>query len=184
MRDTLFTAHKSVEECPQCGHFLQLRRGKKGLFLGCSQYPQCDYLRPLQSQTLGEVLKILPEQCPECEHPLVLRRGQFGLFIGCSNYPECHFIVSNEPEKNDYQPVSCPACKQGKLMAKRGARGKLFFACDHYPQCRFNVAQQPIAKACPLCHFPLVYIKKMTDQQISYQCLNKSCKHTFYESNE
>lgn len=176
--------NKSAEKCPQCGHFLQLKRGKKGLFLGCSHYPECDYLRPLQNQTLGEILKVLPQNCPECDHPLVLRRGQFGMFIGCSNYPECHFIVNDEPQKADYQAVTCPSCRRGKLVAKRGARGKVFFACDHYPHCRFNVAQQPLEKSCPKCAFPLAFVKKQNEQQISYQCLNKSCKHIFYERNE
>lgn len=27
--------------CPQCGHLLKRRRGKAGLFWGCSQYPLC-----------------------------------------------------------------------------------------------------------------------------------------------
>ena len=26
----------------------KLNKAKKGLFLGCSAYPECDYLRPLQ----------------------------------------------------------------------------------------------------------------------------------------
>ena len=37
----LFSAHEHAlnEPCPKCGGALQLRHGKHGLFLGCTQYP-------------------------------------------------------------------------------------------------------------------------------------------------
>ena len=48
MNQSLFHHSKQLEYCPQCGAPLQIKQGKKGLFLGCSAYPECDYLRPLQ----------------------------------------------------------------------------------------------------------------------------------------
>ena len=88
-KSALFTVHKN-EPCPQCGAELVIRSGKHGPFLGCSHYPECDYVRPLKSQADGHIVKILEGQlCPLCGGELALRQGRFGMFIGCSRYPEC-----------------------------------------------------------------------------------------------
>ena len=36
---------QTVEECPACDGWLRTRAGKYGPFLGCSNYPDCDYTR-------------------------------------------------------------------------------------------------------------------------------------------
>ena len=38
----------SIESCPSCGGWLETRMGKFGRFLGCSNYPDCDFTRNLQ----------------------------------------------------------------------------------------------------------------------------------------
>ena len=38
----------SIEACPSCGGWLDMKMGKFGRFLGCSNYPDCDYTRNLQ----------------------------------------------------------------------------------------------------------------------------------------
>ena len=38
----------SIEGCPICGGWLETRMGRFGRFLGCSNYPGCDYTRNLQ----------------------------------------------------------------------------------------------------------------------------------------
>ena len=60
-KSALFTVHKN-EPCPQCGAELVIRSGKHGPFLGCSRYPECDYVRPLKSQADGHIVKILEGQ--------------------------------------------------------------------------------------------------------------------------
>ena len=37
----------SIEGYPSCGGWLELRMGKFGRFLGCSNFPDCDYTRNL-----------------------------------------------------------------------------------------------------------------------------------------
>ena len=65
-KSALFTVHKN-EPCPQCGAELVIRSGKHGPFLGCSHYPECDYVRSLKSQADGHIVKILEGQlCPLC----------------------------------------------------------------------------------------------------------------------
>ncbi len=71
-----------MSPCPQCGAELVIRSGKHGPFLGCSRYPECDYVRPLKSQADGHIVKILEGQlCPECGAVLVLRQGA----LACSS---------------------------------------------------------------------------------------------------
>ena len=38
----------SIEACPDCGGWLETRIGRFGRFLGCSNYPACEYTRNLQ----------------------------------------------------------------------------------------------------------------------------------------
>ncbi len=80
-KSALFSVRKN-EPCPQCGAELVIRSGKHGPFLGCSRYPECDYVRPLKSQADGHIVKILEGQlCPECGAVLVLRQGA----LACSS---------------------------------------------------------------------------------------------------
>lgn len=109
-KSALFSVRKN-EPCPQCGAELVIRSGKHGPFLGCSRYPECDYVRPLKSQADGHIVKILEGQlCPECGAVLVLRQGRFGMFIGCSQYPQCeHTVVIDKPDET---AIACqPASK-------------------------------------------------------------------------
>lgn len=79
---------KPVISCPKCQTgILQLRRPDSGrrAFVGCSNYPQCDY-------TVNDV-SILdePRYCPSCGGFLIKRHGKWGWFYGCSNYPICRY---------------------------------------------------------------------------------------------
>lgn len=63
-KSALFTVRNN-ESCPKCGAELVIRSGKHGPFLGCSQYPACDYVRPLKSSADGHIVKVLEGQvCP------------------------------------------------------------------------------------------------------------------------
>ena len=44
---------ESIESCPACGGWLDSRMGKFGRFLGCSNYPECDYTRNLPRTRTG-----------------------------------------------------------------------------------------------------------------------------------
>ena len=57
-KSALFTVRNN-ESCPKCGAELVIRSGKHGPFLGCSQYPACDYVRPLKSSADGHIVKVL-----------------------------------------------------------------------------------------------------------------------------
>ncbi|MDT1852548.1 hypothetical protein FPK68_21215, partial [Acinetobacter baumannii] len=113
---------------------LVIRSGKHGPFLGCSHYPDCDYIRPLKSQADGHIVKVLEgQECPSCGAVMVLRQGRFGMFIGCSRYPECeHTELIDKPDET---AIACPQCGQGHLVQRRSRFGKTFHSCDRYPDC-------------------------------------------------
>jgi DNA topoisomerase-1 len=73
------------ERCPRCGSELVAKTGRFGPFVGCSNYPECKYIKREPPKETGE-------SCPECGEPLVEKRGRFGPFVGCSNYPGCKYI--------------------------------------------------------------------------------------------
>lgn len=176
----LFKSTKQTEKCPECGSVLKLKQSKKGLFLGCSAYPKCEYIKPL-NQT-SHIIKELNEHCPECGAKLQLKQGHYGIFIGCSHYPECHFIVHEQAEIED--ELNCPECKIHKLVARRGRSGKTFYACSGFPECKFTLPSKPIKHQCPNCNCELAIIKKIRGKQI-YICADKECQHqTEITSNE
>ena len=171
---SLFKSTKHTECCPQCDSPLQIKRGKQGLFLGCSAYPKCDYIKPLHQ--VSHVIKTLEQACPDCGHWLQLKQGNFGMFIGCSNYPECHFTVSEEPHTSE--EFDCPECKTHKLVERMGRSGKAFYGCSGYPECKFTLPAKPIKQHCPKCDYPLVTEKKVRGKTM-YLCANKQCQHLF-----
>ncbi len=187
MSKSLFQATKHEEHCPQCGALLQIKKGKKGLFLGCSTYPQCDFIKPLQPAHETKVLKDLDQHCPKCGHFLQLKQGQFGMFIGCSDYPHCDYIVHEQLEPEQAH-LPCPACGKGHLVPRRGRQGKVFYGCDQFPKCKFTLASQPYAVPCPQCAYPISTLKKeeKTDRTLhcTWLCANKACRHQFETDNE
>lgn len=170
---SLFESKKQTEHCPQCHSPLQIKRGRQGLFLGCSAYPSCDYIKPLHQSS--HIIKTLDEPCPQCGFMLQLKQGAFGIFIGCSHYPECDFVVHEEQESEE--AFDCPECRQHQLVARTGRSGKTFYGCAGYPKCKFTLPTKPIAKICPQCACPLAIPKKQ-----QYQCVNKQCQHLFSET--
>ena len=112
--------------------------------------------------------------CPRCEKELQLKKGRFGLFVGCSGYPECDYMTSA-----DFDPgtdVSCPECKQGKLVQKTSRFGHSFYACDSYPKCKFSVPLPPVAESCPDCDYP-VLLRKKTNAGERLICGNPDCDY-------
>lgn len=178
MSERLFHHTKQQEFCPQCGSALHIRQGKKGLFLGCTAYPACDYLKPLHSHAEHKVLKELDESCPQCGHFLQVKQGSFGIFIGCSNYPECHFIVHEEPETPE-EKIPCPECEKGELIARRGRLGKTFYGCNRFPHCKFTVPHQPQPQPCPKCGANWAILKNPAKSNRTFVCIYRACGEVF-----
>jgi DNA topoisomerase-1 len=107
------------ETCPKCGGteggVLVARRGRFGPFMGCSRYPECDYIKkdgpppppPLPFEAI----------CPTCKtgHLVTRRARRTGsLFWGCSRYPTCRFTTSHEPIGAQHDVESGPVGRNGE----------------------------------------------------------------------
>lgn len=174
---SLFTANEHALEnaygtCPECDSRLQIRRSKTGSYVGCSNYPQCHFTKPLHEHE-SSVIKIMEDSpCPECSHPLAIKKGRFGLFMGCSHFPECHHIESLKEQNHTH--LNCPQCQQHELLKRTNRFGKSFYACNGYPACKYVLNSQPVAKACPDCGWG-VLIEKKAAAGLQHQCPQKGC---------
>jgi DNA topoisomerase-1 len=169
------TTEAMDEECPKCGKPLNLRLGRRGRFVGCSGYPECDYTRNVDDERgTGEPEVVEGRKCPECDSDLIIRSGRYGKFIGCSSYPDCKHI---EPiEKPADTGVKCPECKQGNILKRKSRRGKVFYSCERYPDCEYAIWNEPLAQPCPKCHWPITSIKTTKRSGTQRVCPQQDCK--------
>ena len=121
------------ERCPICGAPLVVKKGKNGSFIGCSNYPGCDFVKKEPKKELVYT----GGTCPECGKPLVERVDKKGnKFVACSGYPKCKYIVQTPQEISPDQYVKkCPKC-DGYLIKKKGKYGT-FLGCTNYPSCNY-----------------------------------------------
>ncbi len=121
------------ESCENCGRPMQLRWGKYGKFLGCSGYPECKTIRPLEKPV------DLGIKCPDCgEGNVKERKSRWGkMFYGCDRYPECKFATWDKPV-----PGPCPDCNDPILVEKTTKRAGRTRRCRR-KECGFST---PIAE--------------------------------------
>ncbi len=168
------TTEALEEACPKCGKPLSIRLGRRGRFVGCSGYPECDYTRNLEDK--GE--EAPPERvegrvCPECSSALEIKHGRYGKFIGCSSYPQCKHI---EPLVKPLETgVACPECREGELLQRKSRYGKLFYSCNRYPGCKYAVWNPPLAEPCPQCGWPILTLKTTKRRGTEKVCPQKEC---------
>ncbi|HMM47865.1 MAG TPA: type I DNA topoisomerase [Thiobacillaceae bacterium] len=75
-----------LESCPKCGKPLFMQASKRGLFIGCSGYPACDYTRPLHGAP-AEGDNILGKD-PATGLDVKLLSGRFGPYVQIGDMPE------------------------------------------------------------------------------------------------
>ncbi|HWZ38909.1 MAG TPA: type I DNA topoisomerase [Bradyrhizobium sp.] len=70
-----------VRQCPTCGTGkLNLKAGKFGAFVGCSNYPECRYTRPLAADNAESADRLLGQD-PETGLDVNVKAGRFGPYI-------------------------------------------------------------------------------------------------------
>ncbi|KAA6183865.1 type I DNA topoisomerase [Thiohalocapsa marina] len=166
------------EQCPKCGGQLSKRLGRNGLFIGCTNYPECDYTRDLHADKADaeEPDIVAGRRCPECDSELAVKRGRYGKFIGCTGYPKCKYI---EPlEKPEDTGVTCPQCGKGTLQKKKSRRGKIFYSCSTYPKCDYALWNEPLNEPCPSCGWPVLTLKVTKSKGAQKVCPQKECGYT------
>ncbi|EUK18342.1 type I DNA topoisomerase [Commensalibacter papalotli (ex Servin-Garciduenas et al. 2014)] len=78
-------------KCPACEDGrLNLKLGRYGAFIGCTNYPECQYTRrlgveganPEEEEDLKEGSRVLGKH-PETNEEIIIKRGPWGLYIQC-----------------------------------------------------------------------------------------------------
>ena len=116
--------------CPDCGSALQIKRGKYGKFIGCTGYPKCRHIEPLERPEDTGVT------CPQCGKGTLLkkksRKGK--VFFSCSTYPKCNYATWNEPVAGP-----CPRCGWPILTIKVTKTKGAEILCPQ-PECKHSEA--------------------------------------------
>jgi DNA topoisomerase-1 len=167
------------KECPKCGKQLSIRLGKRGRFIGCTAYPDCDYTQDVAQDAAALEAKaaevIEGRVCPTCSGELHIKAGRYGKFIGCSTYPSCNFI---EPiEKPADTGVQCPKCNQANILQRKSRKGKVFYSCAAYPKCDYALWNEPVNEACPQCAWPILTIKESKRFGKQVLCPHEGCSY-------
>ena len=94
---------------------LVLRQGRFGMFIGCSNYPECEHTELIDKPDETAIT------CPQCRTGhLVQRRSRYGkTFHSCDRYPECQFAINFKPIAGE-----CPECHYPPLIEKKPRRCK------------------------------------------------------------
>ena len=69
---------RPAEACPKCSNTILLQNSRRGLFVGCSGYPKCDYTRPWDSLPV-EGLNLGVD--PDTGLDILLLKGPFGYYV-------------------------------------------------------------------------------------------------------
>lgn len=169
------------DKCPKCDKPLSIRLGKRGRFIGCTGYPDCDYTQDLNNAEgeKNEPDVIEGRNCPDCQGALHIKTGRYGRFIGCSNYPQCKHI---EPiEKPADTGVECPKCHEAKILKRKSRKGKIFFSCGNYPKCDYALWNEPVDKPCPKCAWPILTLKESKRSGRQLLCPHEGCGYSASE---
>jgi len=164
--------------CPNCGKDMVVKTSRFGKqFLGCSGYPECKTMMPLDGGEVKEPPKDEPtdEKCEKCSGEMVIKTGPYGKYFQCLN-DKCKarksIVVSSG--------VKCPKCesegRNGELIQRRSRYGKFFYGCSKYPDCDFAVWNEPTGEKCPECKSLLV--KKFLKSGNKIACSSKTCKYS------
>ena len=105
------------EKCPKCGHPLAEKHGRNGKFIGCTNFPDCDFTK--------SIIKTTGVKCPECKDGEIIekvsKRGK--RFYGCSNFPKCDYATWDPPTGE-----KCPKC--GDLLVHKKNRSTDEIKCN------------------------------------------------------
>ena len=92
---------------PSCGAGkLNLKAGNFGAFVGCSNYPECRYTRPLAADSEASADRILGQD-PETGRDVVVKAGRFGPYIQLGEPKD--YAEGEKPKRAGIPKTSRPA---------------------------------------------------------------------------
>ncbi len=81
---------ESDEVCEKCGRRMVIKYGRRGRFLACPGFPECQNAKPYYEK--------IGMPCPKCGKDIVIKRTQKGRrYYGCIGNPECDYMVWQKP---------------------------------------------------------------------------------------
>jgi len=144
------------KKCEKCGEGELLERiSRHGFFLGCSRYPDCDFIQDMAPEITDDGGENKTEYCENCGKEMAIKRGRFGTFLACTGYPDCkttrRMVQGTRIALQPDEPLDekCTLCGNG-LVKKHGRFGE-FIGCTGYPKCKYT---RPITMGikCPKCN--------------------------------
>jgi DNA topoisomerase-1 len=144
------------KKCEKCGEGELLERiSRHGFFLGCSRYPDCDFIQDMAPEITDGGGENKIEYCENCGKEMAIKRGRFGTFLACTGYPDCkttrRMVQGTRIALQPDEPLDekCTLCGNG-LVKKHGRFGE-FIGCTGYPKCKYT---RPITMGikCPKCN--------------------------------
>jgi DNA topoisomerase-1 len=144
-------------KCEKCGEGELLERiSRHGFFLGCSRYPDCDFIQDMAPDLPADAdAENKVEYCENCGREMAIKRGRFGAFLACTGYPDCsttrRLIQGTRIAHKPDEPLeeTCKEC--GNHLIKKHGRFGEFIGCSGYPKCKYT---RPITMGikCPKCN--------------------------------
>jgi DNA topoisomerase I len=143
------------KKCEKCGQGELLERiSRHGFFLGCSRYPECDFIQDMSEEIAVDAENKI-EYCENCGKEMAIKRGQFGAFLACKGYPNCRTTrrlvagtrIALQPD--EILEEKCEKC--GNQLVKKHGRFGDFIGCTGYPKCKYTRAITMGIK-CPKCN--------------------------------
>lgn len=114
------------EPCPDCGEKhggkLVIREGRFGMFISCSRYPKCKFIKEDEEERKKKLTGV---KCPNCKNgEMMERRGRFGVFYSCSNYPDCKTAIKAKPTGNICEMCGALMMEGTKTIPERCSNNK------------------------------------------------------------
>jgi DNA topoisomerase-1 len=119
------------EACPKCGKPLSTRLGKRGSFVGCTAYPECDYTRSSSGEIdPAEARKELGPD-PVTNLPVLLLHGPYGYYVqlgeveeGAKKKPRRMSWPKEVPPENADLPTALKLLELPKEIGNHPESGK------------------------------------------------------------
>jgi DNA topoisomerase-1 len=105
-----------VRQCPSCGTGkLNLKAGKFGAFVGCSNYPECRHTRPLAADSEASADRVLGQD-PETGRDVTVKAGRFGPYIQLGDQKD--YAEGEKPKRAGIPKNISPADVELELALK------------------------------------------------------------------
>jgi len=144
------------KKCEKCGQGELLERiSRHGFFLGCSRYPECDFIQDLAEHGSADEEEGGTVYCDNCGKVMAIKRGRFGTFLACTGYPNCkttrRLASGTKKALQPDVPIGEKCPEDGGELIRRAGRFGDFIGCQNYPKCKYT---RPITLGikCPKCN--------------------------------